>query len=568
MSRIDTKEYRFGIREKLYISFFLIIILLSSINIVIVFNSSGYIRKYDSILNNIMSANAINGILKEELDAQMNEIVVGKSTFEEGKQNEILEEVKSQLNVLAHNVQTEEIKSQVEIITRTFNTLTNQINKIGEQIAQNKTYEEKMAALEYMTEITSIIDDEIQKLVYLELIHGEQVRANIHNQFIGSIIFNSITLGVLILISLFGTWYISKSISNPIQQLHKNASHVASGNLTVQHVHVKSRDEVHLLAQSFDQMVNHLRHIISSVYRTSNKVSDSSIQLYESIQSSQQATEEVAAATQKIMEIIYNQNKELKTSVEEVDKMSSIFSGLLEESEGILRSANQSVEVAAEGNKYIEDFMNQLNYVSESIDQTAIDIEAFNTNISEMNAFIKTIKDIAAQTNLLALNASIEAAKAGEMGRGFSVVAQEVKKLAYESEMSAKEIEEKINKAQNKIQGINDRIKEGVSEIIKGNEKANKAKEFFNIIQSANEQVNKDINNISNHLHSVNQNVEHVKSLIDSVKALSNIITIEVETISGMGEEEAANMEQIVSATSLLKEFVNEMNDVVTYFSI
>jgi methyl-accepting chemotaxis protein len=327
------KKYKGAIKKKLNITFVTIIVLMCILNGVLIFNCFDYMKQYNSILDNITLSNTINGILQSDIDTQMREIVTGRCLFEDGKQYQIVEKVDSKLQIIMDGAQTEEIQLQVETIQRTMQTLRSQIDKIEKQIQQDKKYEEKLSTLEYIGEVTTIINEDIQTLIYYELKNGEQVKQRIHRRFMKTIIINSIILSCLAFFSLFRAWHISNSISKPINHLYQNVSSVAAGDLTIQNVKINTKDEIGLLAEVFNEMVKQLRQIIKSVDCVSEKVYTSSDQLYQSMESNSQATEEIACASQKIAQVIYTQNDELKKSVIQVENMSNIFEELLREAD-------------------------------------------------------------------------------------------------------------------------------------------------------------------------------------------------------------------------------------------
>ena len=561
------KKYKSSIKKKLNVTFVSIIVLMCILNGGLVFSCFDYMNQYNSILDRITFANTINGIL-ESVDVEMREIVAGLRLFENSKQTEILEEVDSKLQIILEGSQTEEIQLQVEMIRRTMQTLKNQIHKIGEQILQGKKVEEQLRTLEYIENITMIIDEEIETLIYYELKNGEQLKQEIRSSFIKTIIMNMIVLFCLTLFSLLSAWFISNSISKPLMHLYGNVSSIAAGDLTVQKVQVNTKNEIGLLAAAFNEMVKHLRQIIQSVGYISDKVYLSSQQLHQSMDANSQASEDIACASQKIVEVIHTQNDELRDSVVQVENMSHVFRGLLKKSDEIMGNANESVQLAVEGHVHIENFITQLENVTKVIDDAANDIEGLNRQIQQMNKILKVIGEISSQTNLLALNASIEAARAGHIGKSFAVVAQEIKKLADESQLSAKHIKEIIDFAKQRAHQINEKMQRSVEQILLGNEKTKKAKDYFQRIQKANQSVANHVKDITKQIHAVGDNVDSVKGFMNHIRQMSDMSNAQVETISAMGQEEAANMEQVAGSTSLLFKLVNEMKESVKKFKI
>lgn len=556
-----------SIRSKMVISFVVVILLMSVLNVVIMVNSAKYSNQYDTILSNITLANEINGVIKNKIDAEMRDVIFGKITFEAGKQYKIIDEAKNKIDQITKTVKTEESKTKLDVILRTLDSLKSNIDRIGKEMS-SKSADENEQALEGLRDISTLVEEGVQEFIQYELKEASIIRTDIKNRFKGSIFVNIVAFCVLMLISLGSALGISGRISKSIKELCKRTALVAKGDLTGEKLKVNTKDEVNELADAFNEMVDSLKLIIGKVNEISGKVSMTASHIHTGTEQNTRSSQEIAVSSLQMSEGISSQHGESQKTKEAVKNVFNVFGDILSNSEKIMGNANQSVTLAKEGNDYINSFMLQLKEITDVIsDATEVTVK-LNQSADEMSNILKTIGNISSQTNLLALNASIEAARAGEAGKGFAVVAQEIRKLAEESGASAKKIGDIIGVVQVESDTMSEKMQDSMAKIIVGNETAQKAKQYFESIKDANEVVNEDIKKIANELRDVSNNVEGIHNSMEEIEKVANSNQISAETISASVEEQTANLEEVTSSASILSELANEMEESVKRFKL
>jgi methyl-accepting chemotaxis protein len=332
---------------------------------------------------------------------------------------------------------------------------------------------------------------------------------------------------------------VSRVVGGPVKTLADEANMIARGDLSVE-VPDLGNDEVGHLAQSFRTMVTNLRDTIGQVTEASAAVASACNQISSS-------TEEMAAGAQEQT----SQATEVAGAVEEMTKT------IIENS----RNASNTVEtakhakVAAEqGGEVVEETVVGMKRIAEVVQQSAGTVQELGKSSDQIGEIITVIDDIADQTNLLALNAAIEAARAGEQGRGFAVVADEVRKLAERTTKATKEIAGMIKRIQTDTQGAVSAMEEGTKQVSTGIALADKA--------------GASLHEIVNVSQKVTDMVTQIAAASEQQSKASEQISRNVEGISNVTNESAMGVQQIAQAAEDLNRLTENLQTLVGRFKL
>ncbi|MFA9558505.1 methyl-accepting chemotaxis protein [Evansella sp. AB-rgal1] len=378
-------------------------------------------------------------------------------------------------------------------------------------------------------------------------------------------------MGISILVFIVGTiiaLYISRIIAKPVILLSDATKQISEGNLTIDDVVVKNRDEIGELAVSFNQMKNTLREVILEVNTTAENVASSAEELTASAEQTSSATNQVAISIEEVASGAELQEKNTEESANAVGEMAIGIQRVAESTSSVAESAQDTTQQASSGNSSLKKVVDQMNSINASAQETSVVIQELDKNSVEIGKIIDVITGIADQTNLLALNAAIESARAGEHGRGFAVVADEVRKLAEQSKESANQIATLIAAIQQSTSQAVVAMNRGASEVSEGMNLVEETGKNFEQILSSIEKVSSEIQEVSAVTEEMSASVEQVNASIDEVSSIAKVSAQNTSDIASASEEQLASMEEITSSASTLAEMAENMRVMISKFRI
>lgn len=559
---------RFTIKAKIVFVLLLIIFLMSILNVYTIINFSSYNQKYNTILTNITSANSINDVVKLQIDSEMQAIGVGQKKFEEGNQYKIIEDINSKIAEIRKTLTSESSISKLDTVSKTVISLKEKIDGTGKQIANKDSYDNIKSSIDYVSEITQLVEANIQDFIRNELNESSKTKTVIQNNFRTAVSVNIFALICIFTGSIVLAIIISAKISSPIKILNRSSKQIAAGNLTIDKLEIETKDEIMDLTNSFNEMVNSLKYTIGNVRTMSKSTKEVTGILVQNSDANSQSNNEISSSAQKVCNGISNQNEVVLMTTSKMETLFTSFNNLTTNSNIIMSKAKQSVEKAVSGNAYMDNLTVELKRTTDIINMTNEDTKKLKLKTKEMTSIIKAIGDITANTNLLALNASIEAARAGDTGKGFAVVAEEIRKLAEKSAQATTEIGEMVNTIQNDMNNMSENMETSAQKMITGNEIAGKTRQYFQDIKEANLNVDMEIQFISKEIENINCIVKAVISGIQEIRDISNENQLESESILAAVEEQSANLEEVLAQAQQMSDMAYDMEESIQKFNI
>jgi len=347
--------------------------------------------------------------------------------------------------------------------------------------------------------------------------------------------FGIISIVVCVLISVL----ITRSITAPIQKNISVAQTLADGNLAVD-VETDRKDELGDEMRAFRVMVDKWKALIAEVKSSATSVASASHQL------SVNAEELAKGGTTQVERTI-----QVSTASEE---MSQASLDIARNANNISESAKDMVGTAENGNNIVNRSVDEVKEISKTVHKASELVKDLGNQSEKIGEIVNVINEIADQTNLLALNAAIEAARAGEAGRGFAVVADEVRKLAERTANSTSEIGGMINA----IQGDVERA------VMTMNTVAKKVETGVDLSGKAGQSLRVIVTSVDDLLGMVQQ----IASATDEMSATSEEINRDIEQIAAVSRETSASSEQTAQASGELAKLSNDLEDIVSRFRV
>ncbi|KGG80502.1 hypothetical protein Y919_05835 [Caloranaerobacter azorensis H53214] len=342
-----------------------------------------------------------------------------------------------------------------------------------------------------------------------------------------------ITIIIILVASAIG-YIFSLSITKPISKLVFFANGLSEGDLT-QKINIKNKDEIGKLASAFEKMNNNLKNLLNNINIASEKVNKAALNLSESSSQVSEISEQISVAIDELASGNSAQAASIENTSNSINEIVKSIETISNKSIESARISNESKLLADRGIEIINNQNNKLKQSAEAIKNVSNSIENLNKKSEEINQITNLINSIAEQTNLLALNASIEAARAGEAGRGFSVVADEIRKLAEQSQESVEQINNILIDMVNDIKDVV-LITRDTLEIFKEQE---------SLSQNTTDAFYKISDSINKVLHQTND----IAEAIEKVKSETDNMVDEIQSISAVSEESAASAEEVAAST-------------------
>ena len=375
---------------------------------------------------------------------------------------------------------------------------------------------------------------------------------------------------VFILIGLGIIYIIANSISKGIKSTSKHMELLAEGNLCeeVSTRYLKSKDEIGVMTNAMKLMQESLGTMIKKIKENSSNINEQSENLAS-------ISEEIASVSQNVTEAITevakgtsNQSDELINITDILDEFSNKLSGMVREIQVVDSNSREISLMANDSSSEMKGLNQSVTNVSNSFKEFYSKVISLGKDINEINEITSLINSIAEQTNLLALNAAIEAARAGESGKGFSVVAEEIKKLAEQSKESSQNISKLISVISNNADTIVQESSTMDYEMRnQGKIIDNSIISFKKIIQAVDEVIPK-IETVKSSADNIENDKNAILTRIDGLSSISVEVSASAEEISASSEEMNASTEEVASSAQILSNMTNEMIGEVNKFKV
>ncbi|MBI5232718.1 MAG: methyl-accepting chemotaxis protein, partial [Deltaproteobacteria bacterium] len=391
-------------------------------------------------------------------------------------------------------------------------------------------FDMKTKKINLLKEVEDKLSDDLnKKAAYLEA--GGRAAMTWHS---------AITIAAILATIVFA-YLVTREIVNPIGALRNSMEELANsdGDLSFR-VEANGNDEIAYTARSFNKFMDGMQSIISKVKDSAIHVASASEELSASAVQIANGANEQSARTQQVA----TASQEMSATIVEVAKNSS----------GVSEAMRETSRIASKGGEVVEKNIKGINHIAVTTKEASAVIASLGSRSTEIGKIIKVIDGIADQTNLLALNAAIEAARAGEQGRGFAVVADEVRKLAERTTKATKEIGDMIKAIQDDTQKALTAMDGEVKAVEEG--------------VSLTTEAGSTLKEIIAHVDKVSAMVQQIATATEEQSTAADQISGDIETVAGITKETATSGQQIAQSSQEIARLASSLQAVVGMFKI
>ncbi|MDP3089251.1 MAG: methyl-accepting chemotaxis protein [Nitrospira sp.] len=339
--------------------------------------------------------------------------------------------------------------------------------------------------------------------------------------------------------AMFAGWTIARSITFPLRRMVDIFGNFTHGDLTSR-VPVEGRDEVAMLSMSFNECTENLQALVGKVAHVTDKLASASVEL-------SATAEEISKGTDTL-------TSRASQTAAAVEEMNATVSQVAQNSGKAATLAQETVKTAKDGGSVVSDTISGMQQLSDAVSSSATIIAELGKSSDQIGEIVRVIEDIADQTNLLALNAAIEAARAGEQGRGFAVVADEVRKLAERTTKATKEIGDMIRQIQQDTRGAVESMQQGTQTVTKGVDLVNKTGEALTrIVEMVSESADM---------------IRQIAVASEEQSVATQQIATDIENVAKVTKESASGATESAKASHDLSQLATELQGIVGSFKL
>ena len=379
----------------------------------------------------------------------------------------------------------------------------------------------------------------------------------------------SVIVGIaIVVIAIFTALISARRISKPIIILTERMQRITEGDLSEPALDAKASDELGQLTTATNKMSEILNRLLKHIQTVSNHVATHSEELMQSATEVKVGTEQIVDTIAEIAsgtEIQASNASDVATTMTE---FTTQVTDVNMSSKDVNQYSQEVMHLTEEGKGLMAASTQQMKTIDHIVKEAVHKVDNLSKQTQEISKIVAVIHAIADQTNLLALNAAIEAARAGEHGKGFAVVADEVRKLAEQVSVSVDDITSIVQKIQHDSVIVTASLETGYGEVEKGTTQIASTNETFNHIAEAVYAMSTGIVTMSSKLEEVAQNTLNINKSVDEIAAVSEQSAAGIQETSATIEQAASSMDEIKNSSVNLAEMAENLNDQISKFKL
>jgi len=372
----------------------------------------------------------------------------------------------------------------------------------------------------------------------------------------------SIVIGLIIMI------IISRIISHHLKKVVSITKEISKGNFTVERMEYAGKDEIGQLSNAINVLSKNMNELLVKVSKAAKSVSNSSNMLNTSSKEVKDGSIQMVSTME---ELASGAETQADSATDLTEKMQHFLDSVRvsqQKGKDIANTSDNVLTITTDGSKLMQESVQQMREIDHIVSSAVEQVSGLDKQSEQISKLVEVVKGIADQTNLLALNAAIEAARAGEHGKGFAVVADEVRKLAEQVTNSITEITSIVSSIQHETDDVVVSLGKGYEEVKTGIQHIEKTGDRFDTIDSAVSSMVNGVTQVAEHLSEIAIGSEQMNALISDIASVSEEAAAGVEQTSASTQQSSSAMDEITHKANDLATLADDLNNEVAVFKL
>lgn len=465
------------------------------------------------------------------------------------------------LSMLESGLENEDELALLNSVESNLDEFYAQIERVPEEVGpiQNSRMDE-------LAELRATVVDDSLALTEVIQSHAEEAEQNAaamidENSFIFSVLFIvNLVLGAIFF------YFLTRNMSRSLGEVVNRMDAISRGNIHVPEVTVTSKDEMGQMGSAVNRMLASLKDMVGQIAQSSEQVAASSEELLASASETSRATEEISDSIQEVASGAEQQLTKASENTQVVSSMRTKVDQTTAAIEEVGQVTAEANEKTIQGKQTLQMTISQIHEIQGVTKEVDESVKRVSDRSDEIGKIIKLINDVAEQTNLLALNAAIEAARAGEHGKGFAVVADEVRKLAEQTGKATGDIQKLIDEMQSEVSSSVQHTRAGNKAVELGTDYANQAGKAFDAVDDAVVKVSDKMSQVTSVMQAITNGIGEVERSVAETTELSRTSASYSENVAASAEEQTASMEEVHASANQLSDMAEDLQGIIAKY--